>query len=392
MTNHPVYIIDALRTPMGRANGRLSAFPVSFLSQSVLESFIHKYNLLQMKIDEVIIGTGVSAGAGQNFVRKALIGAGLPDTTPGYSVGNVCASGLQAVINGQMSIFSGNAHMVIAAGAESVSHMPEYLFKTQQEIKKIKGLTEGLMHDGLLCSITDRWMGALCEDMARKEHIFKKEQDDYAFGSYQKAVHAHEEDAFVAETIPLKLTANKVFSTDETLRLNVKREVFDTFQSAFEYKGTITAGNSAAPCDGAAGVLLASLQAVQMNKLQPLARILGSVSVAGHPRDVFQLAPQAVKACAQKAGLSLKEIDLFEISEAFAAQMIFTQRALPVLEGKLNVFGGDIALGHPLGAAGIRGMVTLVHALKQKKKRHGIVCVCLGGGGSLAVCIENEQL
>jgi acetyl-CoA acetyltransferase family protein len=392
MINRPVYIIDALRTPMGRANGRLSAFPVSFLSQSVLEGFVHKYNLSQMKIDEVVIGTSVPAGAGQNFVRKALIGAGLPDTTPGYSVGNVCASGLQAVINGQMSILSENAHMVIAAGAESVSHMPEYLFKTQQEIKKIKGLTEGLMHDGLLCSVTDRWMGALCEDMARKEHIFKKEQDDYAFGSYHKAVRAYEQDAFVAETIPLKLTANKVFCRDETLRLNVKREVFDTFQSAFEYKGTITAGNSAAPCDGAAGVLLASLQAVQMNKLQPLARILGCVSIAGHPRDIFQLAPQAVKACAQKAGLSLKEIDLFEISEAFAAQMVFTQRAMPVLEGKLNVFGGDIALGHPLGAAGIRGMVTLVHALKQKKKRYGIICVCLGGGGSLAVCIENEQL
>jgi len=392
MTNHPVYIVDALRTPMGRAHGRLSTFPLSFLAQSLIEALVKKYQFLSMPIDEVVVGTAVSAGAGQHFVRKAMIDAGLPVTTPGYTIGNVCASGLQALDAGRKGILSGEARIVFAGGAESVSHMPEYIFKTHQEIKKIKGLTEGLMHDGLFCSISNRWMGALCEDMARQEQISKKEQDDYAFVSYQKAARAHEQKAFEEEIVPLKVTANKIFSQDETLRMNVKREVFDSFQSAFEHNGTITAGNSSAPCDGAAGVLLASAGAVREQAFHPKAKILSCVSVAGHPRDVFRLAPEAIKACAQKADLSPKEIDLFDVSEAFSAQMVFALRRMPFLEGRMNICGGDIALGHPLGAAGMRCLVTLVHAMMHEKKRYGIACACLGGGGAMAVCVENASI
>ena len=376
---------------MGRAHGRLSAFPVSFLSRSVIEAFVRKYDLETARVDEVVIGNAVSAGTGQNFVRKALIEAGLPETTPGYSVGNVCASGLQAVFSARQAVLAGEAQVIVAAGAESISHMPEYIFKKQQEIKKIKGLTEGLMHDGLLCSITGRWMGALCEDMARREKITKKEQDDYAFGSYQKLETAYEVAALQEEIIPLKLTGDKIFLKDETFRKGVKRDVFDSFQSAFEYQGTITAGNSSAPCDGAAGMLLASSGAVQRYAFKPLARIAACVSMAANPKNVFELAPDAINACARKAGLPLQQIDLFEISEAFAAQMVFLQRKLPFLERKMNVFGGDIALGHPLGAAGIRGAVTLVHAMRQRRKRYGLACVCLGGGGALAMCLENQE-
>lgn len=187
MNRQDVYIVDAVRTPMGRAHGRLSAFSVAQLSENILAALKKRNALSSSGVDEVIIGNAVSAGAGQNFVRKALIDAGFAVTTPGHSVGNVCASGLQAVFNGFYRIRAGEADMVIAAGAESVSHMPELIFKKDYEIKKMKGLTESLKHDGLWCSVSNRLMGSLCEDMARQQRVTKKEQDDYAFNSYRKA-------------------------------------------------------------------------------------------------------------------------------------------------------------------------------------------------------------
>jgi len=390
MNNENVYIIDALRTPLGRANGRLSAVSLSGLVRMLLEPFVEKYGLGKSGVDEVIIGNAVSAGAGQNFTRKAVIDAGLPDTTPAYMVNNVCASGLQAVLNARQAIVSGEADFLIAGGAESVSHMPGLVFKKRHDVKKMKGLTESLMHDGLWCSVTDRWMGLLCEDMARKESISKKEQDDYAFQSYQKAAQAAKDGIFSDEIIPLRLGGGKICREDETIRHGITREIFDTFESAFEVRGSITAANSAAPCDGAAGLLLASGPVVQRMSLQPLARIVAGVSVAGKAKDVFRLGRKAVTECLRKSGLSSSEIDLFEINEAFAAQMVLMQRDMRLPEHKVNIFGGDIAMGHPLGVAGVRCLVTLVHALKRKKKRYGLVCACLGGGGALATLVERH--
>jgi acetyl-CoA C-acetyltransferase len=389
MDNQPVYIIDALRTPLGRVNGKLSAIPLSGLMRLVIEGLVQKHSTVRNHIDEVVFGNAVTAGAGQHAVRKALIDAGLPETVPGYSVGNVCASGLQALINACQAIQTQHADLIIAGGADSVSNMPELIFKKNHDIKKMKGLTESLMHDGLWCSISDRWMGLLCEDLARKERISKKEQDDYAFESYQKAALAQEQGNFHEEIIPLKMGGGKVLGEDETIRKKIKREVFDTFESAFEHKGTVTAGNSSAPCDGAAGILTASKEAADLYALRPLAEIVAYISVAGPARDVFRLIDKAVHRCLERAQLTLAQIDLFEISEAFAAQMVLMQRGGQISDRKLNIWGGDVALGHPLGAAGIRGLVTLIHALKKKNKHYGLACACLGGGGAIAVIVKR---
>jgi acetyl-CoA C-acetyltransferase len=247
------------------------------------------------------------------------------------------------------------------------------------------------MHDGLWCSVSDRWMGLLCEDLARKEKISKIEQDDYAFLSYQKAAKAQMQNWFQEEIISVRMLGDKKCDSDETIRRNISRDVFDTFESAFEHKGTVTAANSAAPCDGAAGCLLGSQKALERYSFQPLATIIACSSFAGSPKEVFSLQEQAIKVCLDKAGLSLAQIDLFEMSEAFATQMVFTQRQLNISDKKLNICGGDIALGHPLGAAGVRSLVTLVHLLKRKHKRYGLVCACLGGGGVLAAIIRRDK-
>lgn len=386
MSNQSVYIIDALRSPMGRVNGKLRTSTPSDLVCAVIKAL----KVESIEVDEVVFGNAVSAGAGQNFIRKSLINAGLSETVPGYIVGNVCASGLQAVINASQAIRCSDADIVVAGGVESVSNMPELVFKKNHDIKKMKGLTESLMHDGLWCSVVDRWMGLICEDLARKENISKKEQDDYAFESYQKAAAAQKRGDFSDEIISFKMVGAAIYDVDETIRQNIKRVVFDTFESAFEHKGTITAANSAAPCDGAAGVLLSSQNAVDIYSFKPLAKIISCISIGGSARDVFRLVIPAIQACLKKAQVSLSQIDLIEISEAFAAQMLLVQRDLKLPDDRLNIYGGDIALGHPLGAAGIRSLVTIAHALKRKRKRYGLVCACLGGGGAIAVIIERE--
>lgn len=386
--NNPVYIIEAIRSPMGRVNGRLRTSTVLDLSKTIIQALIDRHQHLD--VNEVIFGNAVSAGAGQNFIRKALLEAGLPEEVPGYIVSNVCASGLQAVINGAQSIRCADADVVISGGVESTSNMPELVFKRNHDIKKMKGLTESLMHDGLWCSVTSRWMGLLCEDLARQEGISKDEQDDYAYGSYQKASTAQAEGKFFDEIVALKMIGSGVHDNDETIRHNIKREIFNTFESAFEHKGTITAANSAALCDGAVGVLLASRRAFEACAFKPLAKIIAYDSMAGSARDVFALTEKSIRACIQKADLSLSDIDLFEVSEAFAAQMVLLQRKVNIPEQKLNIYGGDIALGHPLGAAGVRCLVTLTHALRRKKKKYGLACACLGGGGAISVLIERK--
>ncbi|MEW5895359.1 MAG: thiolase family protein [Candidatus Omnitrophota bacterium] len=389
MPRQPVYIIDAVRTPMGRACGKMKLFSVDGLACSVFKALIQRNPEVKSAVDGVVLGTAVSAGAGQNFVRKAMIDAGLPEKIPGYTTGCACASGLQAVINACQAILSGDAGLVIAASAESVSNMPELVFKRNHDIKKIRRLTESLMHDGLWCSISERWMGLLCEDMARKEKISRKDQDDYAFAGYQRAVEAQKKGFFADEIIPVTLAENKFLHEDETIRKNIKREIFDSFESAFELKGTITAGNSSAPCDGACGLVLAGENLVRENQLHPLARVVGYASIAGSARDVFYLAGHAVKEAVKKAGISLQNVGLFEASEAFAAQMIFIRKELGVSEHKFNIYGGDLVLGHPLGVAGGRVLVTLIHSLKRRKERYGVACVCYGGGGAIAAVLEN---
>ncbi|HSV43539.1 MAG TPA: thiolase family protein, partial [Candidatus Bathyarchaeia archaeon] len=298
-------------------------------------------------------------------------------------------SGLQALIGASQSIWCGDAQTVLAGGAESVTHMPQLIFSKEHDARKARGLNESLMNDGLMCSVTDRSMGVLCEGLAQQEKISRKEQDDYAFESYCRAVRAQEAGFFKEEILAVGLSGKEKMITDETIRKNIERSSFDRFSGAFEKKGTITAANSASPCDGAAMVLACSPDVVERFKVKPVARMVEHVSIAGDPAATFTLAGAAVEALLKKANRRIGEIDIFEISEAFAAQMIFTQRSLQVPFSKINPHGGDIALGHPLGAAGARGLVSLIHTLRREEKKRGVACACLGGGGAVAILVER---
>ncbi len=389
MKKNDIYILDALRTPMARPNSKFASIDVAGLAEALMRGLVHRNSFLKKSISQVVIGTAVPAGAGQNFIRKAIIAAGLPPATPGYLVGNVCASGLQAVIGAGQSILCGDAEVVLAGGAESVTHMPQLIFAQGYDAKKARGLNESLMNDGLMCSVTDRSMGVLCEGIAKQAKISRQEQDDYAFESYCRASRAQAAGLFEEEILAISLPGKKTVVADETIRKNIARSGFDRFAGAFEKKGTITAANSASPCDGAAMVIACSPEAMKRFGARPMARIVEYVSIAGDPAAAFTLAGAAVEALLKKAKRCIEDIDIFEISEAFAAQMVFTQRALQISSIQINPHGGDIALGHPLGAAGARVLVTLIHTLRREQKQLGVACACLGGGGAVAILVER---
>ncbi len=385
-----VVIVDAVRTPMARAFAALQECDVSLLARHVLAELAGRHHLTDGGVASVIMGSAVLAGAGQNFLRRAVVDAGLPVTTPTYIISNVCGSGLQAVIAGTQLIRAGDGECVITGGVESASHSPELVFKRAHEEKTRRALQESLVHDGLWCSLTDKHMGLLCEGLVHEHQITRIEQDDYAFVSYQRALAAQVAKRFEAEIVPIQTPSGKRVVVDETIRRNIQRAVFNQFPPAFMKKtGTVTAGNSSVPCDGAAAVVLASAAEARRRGWRPLAKVLGHAVIAGNPHEVFALAADAVEQCLERCGLSVADVDLVELSEAFAAQAVLLQRRLGFPLERMNIYGGDLALGHPLGAAGARVVVTLTHALHSASKKVGVCVVCLGGGGALAMALER---
>lgn len=379
-----IFVIDGVRTPIGSPYRGLKNFSAVQLAAIVIKEIASRNKLGNDLIDEGVIGNTVSSGLGQNLSRQAFFLAGFPDVVPTFSINNVCGSGMQSIILGIQSILSENASLIIGGGTESATHCPKISFEDK------KKRVDSLVYDGLWCHLTNKHMGELCEDLAEKFLISREEQDKYAFNSYVKACNAQTQGKFQKEIVPIKKKqGDRFFREDEHLRKNIKLEKLLTLSPAFRKKGTITAGNSSAPCDGASMIALASRKAIQRNKLFPRARVLGYASVAVPPKEVFTAGVVSIKECLRKSGLSLKEIDLFEISEAFAAQAIFTQKQLNIPYDKMNIFGGDIALGHPLGAVGTRILVTLIYALIDQKKKKGLACVCLGGGGAVAMIVER---
>ncbi|MFP4473479.1 MAG: thiolase family protein [Candidatus Omnitrophota bacterium] len=389
MPHSEVYIIDALRTPFARPFSRLQEFDSAGLAALLLDEFRERHFSGSCHPDAVILGSTVTAGTGQNFVRRALLDAGFALTVPGFCVDSVCGSGMQAVLTASRMIRSGDAGVVIAGGTESVSHMPGLVFKAGHKSGGVKDENESLVQDGLLCSVTGQHMGILCEDLAGREGISRAQQDDAAFASYNKALAAREAGKIRKEIMPIRLQSGQTLTRDETLRKNLTRAGFDQFRPVFRKNGTITAANSSAPCDGAALLVLAGAEAVKRQGWQPLARICSVSQVAGDPRETFALAVPAVKKAIQEHNFNLDDIGLIELSEAFSAQVIYTARELGIDPRRLNIYGGDAAIGHPLGAAGARILTTLTHALGQEQVRRGLACVCFGGGGSLAAVLER---
>jgi len=387
-----IFLIDGVRTPIGSLFKGFKDVSAVELAAATLREIVRHQALNPAWVEQVIMGNAVSAGTGQNLSRQAAIASGLPVSIPAFTVNHVCGSGLQSVVLATQAIKAGDCRLIAAGGTENSSQNPFIVRRYHPENITTNDLKDSMVLDGLWCEMTDAHMGELAEFLAEQYHITRGQQDQYALESHHKACLAQEANKFAGEIVgvPLKLKGGEILKRDERPRKNIDLENLMHLPPAFRKEGgTVTAGNSCIPCDGAGCVVVASAPAVKEYKLKPKARILGYASVAVAPRLVFTAAIPAIRACLKKCELSLKDIDLFEISESFAVQSIVTQSQLKIPEGKMNIFGGDVALGHPLGAAGTRILITLLHALVDQRKKIGLAAVCLGGGGAVAMVIEK---
>ncbi|MCK5215679.1 MAG: thiolase family protein [Candidatus Omnitrophica bacterium] len=383
-----IYIIDGMRTPIGSPFKSLKCYDTPYLAAAVIPNLLKKHKVKGSLIDEVILGNTVSAGIGQNFARKALDVAGLPVTIPAHTVNSVCGSGLQSIIDASQAIMAGHADLILAGGAESATHTPYLIPKDSDVEQHEKALIDSLLYDGLTCSLSEKLMGDLCEELAQKHNITRDQQDRFALLSHQKAVAAQQEGKFSEEIVPVLDEHGKEVNKDDRPRKRASLEALSSLNPAFKEAGTITSGNSCSPCDGASVLLMGSAEVVERNYYQPKAKLLGFSSVGLKAEDTFSGAVQAVNSCLKDCELKLEDIDIFEVCESFAAQAIFTKEQLNIPGEKMNLWGGDIALGHPLGVAGARVLVTLLHILKDQNKKKGMVCICFGSGGAMAMAVE----
>jgi len=384
-----VVIASAVRTPTGRLMGSLSALPAPELFSRVIIEALKSAGLRPSDVDEVIMGNVLSAGLGQNPARQAAVAGGIPYGASALTVNMVCASGLRAVALGAGAIRLGEADVVIAGGSESMSNAP-YLVKEMRRGKRLGDATlvDSLVHDALWDCYYDSHMGSLCELAVKKYKITREEQDRFALDSHRKAQGAVERGDFKDEIVPISV-GDGVIKDDETIRKETNLKTLARLKTVFKKDGTITAGNAPGLNDGAACLLLMSAKKAKELKIKPLAVIVGYASAHVDPKW-YTIAPvRSVKALLKKTDLKIKDFDLIEENEAFAAQTIAVIKELKLDPQKVNVNGGALALGHPIGASGARILVTLVHALKKRKKRLGLATICLGGGGSVSMAVRR---
>ncbi len=384
-----VYLVQGVRTLLGKPHKTLNRYQAGDLAAGVMRAVMEKSGWDPRDIQRVLLGNTLSAGLGQNFAREAVSRAGLPGDLPAAVINNVCGSGLEALIFGYEGILSGRQDAVLIAAAESVTHAPFLIPREKEEQLRREDVIDSVERDGLRCSLTGKLMGVLAEDLAQKHKISRKQQDEYAFESHRKASHATKEGFFIKEIIDMETAGALASMSDDCIRKRISLEAMAELPAAFREEGTVTAGNSSRICDGAAAVLL-SAQRNKAEKERGLqARILACQSVTGDPATTYESGVKVIQACLKEARMTAEHIDLFEICEAFAAQAVYTFEKLQIPVAKRNIWGGDIALGHPMGVSGLRALVTLMNALRTKEKRRGMVCVSFGGGGSIAVMIER---
>ena len=384
-----VVIVGAVRTPIGAFKGSLKNIKAHELGSIVIKEVLARSNIKKEDIDEVIMGQVLTAGSGQNPARQAAINAGIPVSKPAHVINQVCGSGLRAVISGYQSIKLGEVKNVISGGQENMSLSPHSIFfRDQKEILKEK-LVDTMMQDGLLDAFNNYHMGMTAENIADKFEISREEQDNYALHSQKKTRDAINQNKFDEEIIPVNHNGLN-FKKDEHPRLDLKISDLEKLKTAFKQNGTVTAGNSSGINDGAAALILTNLQEANIRSIQPLAKISSWASVGVDP-SLMGLGPiEAIKQAVKKAHWKLEEIDLFEINEAFAAQSIAVINELKIDQSRVNVNGGAIALGHPIGASGARILVTLIHEMKRKNKKKGCASLCIGGGMGIALCVERN--
>ena len=383
-----VVIVEAIRTPIGAYKGSLKELSADKLGSIVIREILRKSKLDKDDIDEVIMGQVLTAGGGQNPARQAAINAGINISKPAHLVNQVCGSGLRAVISGYQSIKLGEAKNVISGGQENMSLAPHSIF--YRDNKKIleKHLVDTMINDGLIDAFNNYHMGVTAENVAKKFNITRNEQDDFALNSQKKTETAINTNRFDEELIKINQPGINL-DIDEHPRKKLTKLDLEKLKAVFQKDGTVTPGNSSGINDGAAALLLTTLEEAKKKSIQPLVKIISWASVGVDP-TLMGLGPiEAVRKAVKKAKWNLNDIDLFEINEAFASQSIAVIRELNIDVHKVNVNGGAIALGHPIGASGARILVTLIHEMIKQKKNKGCATLCIGGGMGIALCIER---
>ncbi|REJ80364.1 MAG: acetyl-CoA C-acyltransferase [Bacteroidetes bacterium] len=388
-----VVIVSAVRTPIGSFGGSLSSLSAPALGSAAIKAALERIKLDPKEVQEVYMGNVLSANVGQAPVTQASINAGIPDTVPGTTINKVCASGMKSVALAASSIMSGDNHCVVAGGMESMSNVPFYLDKARNGYKLGHGsLTDGLVKDGLWDVYKNYHMGSAAELCARECKISREEQDAYALESYRRSSEAYSKGYFSNEIVPVSVPVRGkdpiVVSEDEEYK-NLRADKVPTLKPAFEKEGTVTAANASKLNDGAAAIVLMSKEKAESLGIKPLARIL-SFSDAQQSPEWFTTTPaKALPMAIKKAGLTAEQIDFYEINEAFSVVAIANNQLLKLDPKKVNVHGGAVSLGHPLGASGTRILVTLLNVLQQHGGRYGAAGICNGGGGASAMVIEK---
>jgi acetyl-CoA C-acetyltransferase len=387
-----IYIVSALRTPVGSFLGGLATLSASDLAAAVIKASLEKIQLESSSVDEVFLGNVLQAGVGQAPARQAALKAGLPNDIPCTTINKVCASGMKSVMIAAQTILCGDNHVVIAGGMENMSQTPHYVNGRSGTKFGNIALVDGITKDGLLDVYSNLPMGNCAELCAKEYAITREEQDDFALESYKKSAEAWKSGLFNNEVISISIPQKKgepnIISEDEEFK-NVFIDKVRGLKPAFDKEGTITAANASKLNDGASALILVSKEALEKYKLTPLAKIVAYADAAHEP-EWFTTAPsKAVDKALLRAGLSKSDIDFWEFNEAFSVVGIANTKILGLDPSKVNVNGGAVALGHPLGSSGSRIIVTLINVLKQNKGSYGVAAICNGGGGASAIIIEN---
>jgi acetyl-CoA C-acetyltransferase len=387
-------ILSGARTPVGKLLGTLKGFSAVDLGVIATRAAMERAGIDPNLVDEVIMGNVVQAGNGQNPARQVALRAGIPNSVAALTINKVCGSGLKSVMLAANGIRLGEIDAAVAGGMESMTAAPYLLKGARQGYRLGDGeLIDSMIHDGLWCAFDNWHMGCTGEVVAERYHVTREEQDEYALNSHRKAVAAMKEGRFDKEIVPVEIPQKKgqalVIRADEGPREDTSLEALSRLKPAFKEGGTVTAGNAPGVNDGAAAVVVASAEVARKLGRKPLARVVAQATSGVEPKLVMMAPVTAIQKTVERAGWDLADVDLIELNEAFAVQAVAITRELGIDPAKLNVNGGAVALGHPIGASGARLLVTLLHEMQRRDVRRGLVALCLGGGNAVAMAVER---
>jgi len=387
-------IVSAVRLPTGKFLGGLKSFTAPQLGALVVREAVRRAGIDAAAVDECILGNVVSAGLGQNPARQAALNGGLPDRVAALTINKVCGSGLKAVMLAAQGIATGDIDVAVAGGMESMSNCPYLLPRVREGLRMGDGqVVDSMIRDGLWCAFDDWHMGQTGEVVAEKYGVKRGEQDAYAVMSHEKAARATREGWFKDEMLPVSIPQRKrdpvVVDRDEGIREDTTLDALSRLKPAFKADGTVTAGNAPGVNDGAAAVVIMAAEKARSLGLTPLVRVAGQATSGLPPKLVMMTPVEAARKVAARAGWKLEEVDLFELNEAFSVQAVAVTHELGIDPARVNVHGGAVALGHPIGASGARILTTLIYAMRRRGAQRGIATLCLGGGNGVALAVER---